>query len=188
MAIYNLPYTGDQTKEYLAKARDFSGETLGDGIYAGSKTYTNYQQYLNDNGALFKANPTTSLPYAIDTITYPQAKDDPNLLPYTDISASLLNMAGYTERVTSDISVDASVTNNVLVAVAGQTLVVSNLPEGDVYTLTLLMKANSIDLSGFNIKWFDGLVPTFSSQDEFLYLSTYDLGATWYGTVSKPYS
>jgi hypothetical protein len=87
IAEYNLPYSGPQTSEYLAKARDFSGEPLDDGIYGGAKTYVNYQQYLNDNGALFKLNPSVGVPYSIDTGTYPLAKDDPNLTPYSNFEA-----------------------------------------------------------------------------------------------------
>ena len=85
---FNLPYTGDQTAEYLAKARDFSGEPLDDGLYAGSKTYTNYQQYLNDNGALFKLNPVIALGYTINTATYPTANIDPNLIPYSTFESA----------------------------------------------------------------------------------------------------
>lgn len=186
MAIYNLPYTGPQTQEYLAKARDFSGTPLDDGLYIGAKTYTNYQQYLNDNGALFKANPTTPLPYPIDTVTYPEAKDDPNLIPYSDFQSSLINMAGYTEAVEASATVDASKFNFTVVTAGGQALVVNNIPEG-AYTLTVLVKSADLDLSGLTIKWFNGEVPTFSAQDEFVYLSTIDQGVNWYGTPSKAY-
>ena len=82
MPDYNLPYTGPETAEYLAKARDFSGVPLDDGLYAGSKTYTAYDEYLNDTGALFKLNPSVALGYAINVPLYPNAKDDPNLIPY----------------------------------------------------------------------------------------------------------
>ncbi len=88
MADYNLPYSGDETAEYLAKARDFSGEPLGDGLYAGSKTYTAYDQYLNDTGALFKLNPSVALGYAINVSLYPDAKDDPNLIPYSNFESA----------------------------------------------------------------------------------------------------
>ena len=88
MAEYNLPYSGDETAEYLAKARDFSGEPLGDGLYAGAKTYTAYDQYLNDTGALFKLNPSVALGYTINVPLYPDAKDDPNLIPYYNFESA----------------------------------------------------------------------------------------------------
>ena len=61
---------------------------LDDGLYAGAKTYTAYDQYLNDTGALFKLNPSVSLGYAINVALYPQAKDDPNLIPYTSFESA----------------------------------------------------------------------------------------------------
>lgn len=46
MADYSLPFSGDETAEYLAKARDFSGVPLDDGIYAGTKSFQAYDEYL----------------------------------------------------------------------------------------------------------------------------------------------
>lgn len=102
--VYDLPYTGDQTAEYLAKARDFSGEVLGNGLYQDGKVYTNYQQYLNDNGALFKLNPSVEVPYNVDLTTYGLAKDDPNLISYTSFeSASTEAIAEFEEEGQSSI-------------------------------------------------------------------------------------
>lgn len=88
MSDYNLPFSGDQTAEYLAKARDFSGVPLDDGLYAGSKTFTAYDQYVNDTGALFKLNPSVALGYAINVPLYPDAKNDPNLIPYSNFESA----------------------------------------------------------------------------------------------------
>jgi len=88
MADYNLTFTGDQTQANLQKAADFSGDPLGDGIYAGAKIYTTYQQYTNDNGALFKLNPSVALGYAINVPVYPEARLDPNLIPYTSFESA----------------------------------------------------------------------------------------------------
>jgi hypothetical protein len=88
MSTFNLTFTGEQTQINLQKAGDFSAVPLEDGLYQGSKTYTAYDQYLNDTGALFKLNPSVSLPYAINLATYPLAKDDPSLIPYTSFESA----------------------------------------------------------------------------------------------------
>ena len=104
MANYDLTFTGEETALYLAKARDFSGEPLGDGLYSGTKTYISYQQYLNDNGALFKLNPTVALGYGINIVTYPTANLDPNLIPYTSFeSASTEAIAEFNANGTAAI-------------------------------------------------------------------------------------
>lgn len=57
-------------------------------MYAGVKTYTAYDQYTNDTGALFKLNPSVALGYTINVALYPDAKDDPNLIPYTSFESA----------------------------------------------------------------------------------------------------
>ena len=169
--VYDLPYTGDQTAEYLAKARDFSGEVLGNGLYQDGKVYTNYQQYLNDNGALFKLNPSIEAPYNVDLTTYGLAKDDPNLIPYTSFeSASTEAIAEFEDsgqeaiENLNDVTLGAESFNSYVEFV-------SDFSESDSYSVTTPDGKIVRSVSGANddidqsIRLVDGYIPEINIKD-----------------------
>jgi hypothetical protein len=69
--------------EFAAAIRAAGGAPLGDGQYSGLKTYTAYNQYLIQSGTPFKP---LSIPYTINTATYPNAINDPNLQPFSEVT------------------------------------------------------------------------------------------------------
>lgn len=99
--------------------------------------------------------------------------------------ANSIEIGGYTEKVGTVNTIDASALNTNTISDGSTAVVINNVPIG-AYTLTLVLVSgiSTINLTGLSIKWPDGLEPTWTIGDDLIFLTTTNQGTSYLGSAS----
>ncbi len=153
--------------------------------YSGEAPNRNTQ-----TSTVFSANSDDSLLYQTTLATNINLTVDEMNILAGNVNLNFIEMAGYTEKVivgtTVSNVIDASTTNVVTISDGATAVSVTDVPVGS-YTLTLILTDSTIDLAALSIKWCDGTAPTWTTDDDLIFLTTIDQGTNWYGTATTGY-